>query len=157
MPSAHLPNGLIYKNSLLENEEIKCKIHDLIQKGHIQPSSSPCGRPIVLVQKKDGTWQINTGYIILNKITIKNRYPIPQIDNLIDQLKGTKLFSNIDLQLGYHQVPIEQTNVWKATFKSKQGLFELLVVPFGLTNAPTTFTRMMDDILLSFTDYFVVI
>jgi hypothetical protein len=100
----------------------------------------------VLVQKKDGTRRICIDY--MNKIIVKNRYPIPQIDNLLDQLKASKFFSKIDLNLGYHEVLIEPTDVWKTTFKdSKEGLFERLVMTFGLTNAPTTFMMMMDDIL----------
>jgi hypothetical protein len=146
-PDAHLPNGPVYHHSLLENEEIKRQIQELIHKGHIHPSSSPCGSPIVLVQKKDGTWRLCIDYWALNKITVRNWYLIPRIDDLLDQLTGAKYFSKIDLKSGYHQVPIEQTDVWKTTFKSKEGLFEWLVMPFGLTNAPATFMRMMDDIL----------
>jgi hypothetical protein len=101
----------------------------------------------VLVQKKDGTWRLCIDYWALNKIKDRNHYPIPRIDELLDQLMGEKYFSKIDLKSGYHQVPIEQTDVWKIAFKSKEGLFEWLVMPFCLTNAPTTFMRLMDDIL----------
>jgi hypothetical protein len=87
-PGASLPNGPIYRCSILENDEIKRQIQELLQKGHIRPSSSPCGSPIVLVQKKDGTWRLCIDYRALNKITVWNRYPIPWIDDLLDQLKG---------------------------------------------------------------------
>eukprot|EP00253_Pinus_taeda_P027308 PITA_27308 len=126
------------------------------QKGHIRLSSSPCGSPIVLVQKKDGTWTL-IDYRALNKITVRNRYLIPQIDDLLDQLKAEKYFSKIDLKSGYHQVPIEPSDVWKNDFKAKDGLFKWLVMPFGLTNAPSTFVRIMDDILQPFTNSFVAV
>jgi hypothetical protein len=93
----------------------------------------------------------------LNKIIVWNRYPIPQIDDLLDQLKGEKYFGKIDIKYGYHQVPIEPSNVWKTAFKSKEGLFEWLVMPFGLMNALATFMRLMEDILRPFTNSFVVV
>eukprot|EP00253_Pinus_taeda_P011303 PITA_11303 len=133
------------------------KIQELLQKGHIRPSSSPCGSPIMLVQKKDGIWRLYIDYQALNNITIWNRYPIPQIDHLLDQLKGEKYFSKIDLKSGYHQVPIEPSDVWKIAFKAKEGLFEWLAMPFGLTNAPITFMRLMDEKFWPFTNSFVVV
>ena len=111
----------------------------------------------MLVQKKDGTWRLYIDYQALNKITIQNRYPIPWIDDLLDQLKGEKYFSKIELRSGYHQVPIEATDVWKTSFKAKEGLFEWLVMPFGLTNDPVTYMRLMDDTLRPFTNSFVVV
>ena len=156
-PGAPLPNGLVYHRSLLENEEIKRQIQELLHKGHIRPSSSPCGSPIVLVQKKDGTWRLCIDYRTLNKITVCNRYPIPRIDDLLDQLTGAKYFNKIDLKSGYHQVPIEPNDLWKTTFRSMEGSFEWLVLPFGLMNAPTTFMRLMNDILWTFTNYFMVV
>eukprot|EP00253_Pinus_taeda_P016206 PITA_16206 len=108
-------------------------------------------------QKKDGTWRLCIDYRALNKITVCNRYPIPQIDDLLDQLKGEKYFSKIDLKSRYHRVLIKAFDVWKTTFKAKEGLFEWIVMPFRLMNAPATFMRLMDDILLPFTNSFVVV
>eukprot|EP00253_Pinus_taeda_P011512 PITA_11512 len=150
-------NGPIYRRSILENDEIKRQIHELLQKGHIRSSSSPCGSPIVLVQKKDGTSRVCIDYLTLNKIIVWNRYPIPWIDDFLDQLKGEKYFSKIDFKSRYHEVPIEPSDVWKVAFKAKQGLFEWLVMPFGLTNAPKNFISLMDDILWPFTNSFVVV
>ena len=136
---------------------MKRQIQEILQKGHIQPISSPCGSPIVLVQKKDGAWRLCIDYRALNNITVWNRYPIPWIVDLLDQLQGVKYFSKIDLKFGYHQVLIEPLDVWKTSFKAKEGLFKWLVMPFGLTNAPTTFMRLMDDILRPFTNLAVLV
>jgi hypothetical protein len=104
-PGTPLPNGPVYHHSLMENEEIKCHIQEMLEKGHIRPSSSPCRSLIVLMQKKDRTWRLCIDYRALNKITVRNRYPIPQIDDLLDQRKGAKYLSKIDLKSIYHQVP----------------------------------------------------
>jgi hypothetical protein len=118
-PSAPLPNGLIYRHFLMENDEIKCHIQYFLQKGHIIPNSTPCGGLILLVQNKYRTWQLCIDYKKLSKITVRNQYPIPQIYDILDQLNGAKFFINIDLKYGYHQVPIVSTDVWKTTFKYK--------------------------------------
>jgi hypothetical protein len=101
-PSAPLPNGPVYRRSLMENNEVKHQIQEIIQKGHIRPKCPPCGRSIILVQKKYRTWCLCIDYKALNKIPVMNPYPIPRIDDLLDQLKGAKLFNNIDLKSGYH-------------------------------------------------------
>jgi hypothetical protein len=104
-----------------------------------------------------GLGELCIDYRSLNKITVRNRYSIPKIDDLLDQLKVAKFFNNIDLNSGYHRVSIEPTDVCKTTFKSKEGLFEWLVMPFGLTNALATFMRLMDDVFRPFINSFVVV
>jgi len=155
-PGAPLPNRLIYNHSILENEEIKQQIQDFLKKGHIRPNSLPFGSFIILVQKKYGTYRLCIDYRALNKITIRNRYPIPQIHDLLDQLKGAKYFNKINLKSGYHQVSINPIDVWKTAFKSKEGIFEWLVMPFGLKNSHVNFMRIMDDIVWSFINSFMV-
>lgn len=147
VPGSLLPNASLYRRFVLENEEICRQIQDLIDKGHIRPSSSPFGSPIILVPKKDGTWRMCIDYRALNKILVKNIYPLPRIDDLLDHLKDSKFFTKLDLKSRYHQIPIDSLDVWKISFKNKEGLFEWLVTLFGLTNSPATFMRYMDDVL----------
>jgi hypothetical protein len=105
----------------------------------ITPSSSPCGSPIVMVPKKDGTWKMRVDYCDLNKITVKNRYPLPRIDDLLYQLRNVVYFTKLDLRSGYHQIRVAEQDARKTAFKTKKGLFEWLVIPFGLCNAPNNF------------------
>ena len=132
---APLLNIGMYRLSALENAEIKKQVHKLLDKGFIRPSTSPCGSPIVLVRKKDGSWRMCIDYRALNKIMIKNHYPLPLIDDLLDQLKEAVYFSKLDLRSGYHQVRVAKQGAWNTAFKTKQGLYEWFVMPFGLTNA----------------------
>ena len=118
----------------------------------IQPSTSPCGSPIIIVPKKDGTWQKRIDYRALNKITLKNRYPLPRIDDLLDQLQHAKYLTKLDLKLGYHQVRVKEEDTWKTAFKTRKGLYECLVIPFGMCNASTTFMYLMNGVLHPFID-----
>ena len=137
--------------------EIKKQVQDLLDQGAIRPSTSPCGSLIVSVPKKDDTWRMCIDYRALNKITVKNIYPLPRIDDLIYQLKHVVYFTKLDLRSGYHQIRIADNDVWKNTFKTKQGLFEWLVIPFGLCNALATFMYIMNDVFRPFLDDFVIV
>ena len=132
-------------------------MQELLEKGFIRPSRWPCGSPIILVRKKDGSWIMCIDYRALNKITIKNRYPLHRIDDLSDQLKEAVCFTMMDLHSGYHQVRVAEQDAWKTALKTKQGLYEWMVMPFGLTNAPATFTGLMNDVLRPFLDDFVIV
>jgi len=116
---APLPNIGMYRLSALENAEIKKQMQELLEKGFIRPSTSPCGSPIILVRKIDGSWRMCIDYRALNKITIKNRYPLSCIDDLLDQLKEAIYFSKLDLHSGYHQVRVAEQDAWKTDFKTK--------------------------------------
>lgn len=156
-PGAKPPYLRIYHMSPLELAEVKRQLTDLIDMGFIQPSKSPYGAPILFVPKKNGKLRMCIDYRALNKITVKNRYPLPRIDELMDQLHGATMFSKLDLQSGYWQIRIAEQDVPKTAFRTRYGHFEWKVMPFGLTNAPATFQHLMNKILQPYLDKFVVV
>jgi hypothetical protein len=125
-----------YRMAPTELAKLKLQIADLQQKGYIRPSSSPWGAPVLFVSKKDGSMRMCIDYRSLNEVTIKNKYPLPRIDDLFDQLQGAKYFSKIDLRSGYHQLRIKEADIQKTAFVTRCGQYEFTVMPFGLTNAP---------------------
>jgi hypothetical protein len=133
-----------YRHPEVDKAEIKAQITDMLNKGVIRPSSSPWSSPIVLVTKKDGSKRFCVDYRKLNHVTIKDSYPLPRVDDVLDRLHGARYFSLIDAKSGYWQFPILESDKQKTAFSSFLGLFEFEVMPFGLANAPASFQRAMD-------------
>jgi hypothetical protein len=146
-----------YRVSGPELVELKKQIDELLEKGYIRPSTSPWAAPVLFVEKKDVTKRMCIDYKSLNEVTIKNKYPLPQIEDLFDQLRGANVFSKIDLRSGYHQLRIRPSDVSKATFITKYGLYEFTVMSFGLTNAPAYFMYLMNSLFMDYLDQFVVV
>nr|CAE01541.2 OSJNBa0033G05.1 [Oryza sativa Japonica Group]CAE05974.2 OSJNBa0063C18.15 [Oryza sativa Japonica Group] len=146
-----------YRMAANELAEVKRQIEELESKGYVRPSSSPWGAPVLLVKKKDGSERMVIDYRALNEVTIKNKYPLPRIDDLFDQLKGARVFSKIDLRSGYHQLKIRSEDIPKTAFSTRYGLYEFTVMSFGLTNAPAFFMNLMNKIFMEYLDQFVVV
>ncbi|KAL5553282.1 hypothetical protein UlMin_040683 [Ulmus minor] len=146
-----------YRMAPAELKELQAQLQDLLDKRFIRPSHSPWGAPVLFVKKKDGTLRMCIDYRELNKVTVKNRYPLPRIDDLFDQLKGATIFSKIDLRSGYHQLKIKEEDVPKSAFRTRYGHYEFLVMPFGLTNAPAAFMDLMNRVFKEFLDKFVIV
>ncbi|MCF8701904.1 hypothetical protein L3054_11000 [Corynebacterium sp. MC-10] len=146
-----------YRMAPAELKELKEQLRDLLEKGFIRPSTSPWGAPVLFVKKKDGSLRMCIDYRQLNKVTIKNKYPLPRIDDLFDQLQGARCFSKIDLRSGYHQVRVREADVPKTAFRTRYGHYEFRVMSFGLTNAPAVFMDLMNRVFRPFLDAFVIV
>ena len=140
-----------------ELRELKAQLQELLDKGFIRPSVSPWGAPMLFVKKKDGSMRLYIDYRELNRATVRNKYPLPRIEDLFDQLQGAQVFSKIDLRSGYHQLKIKTADVPKTAFHTRRGHYEFLVMPFGLTNAPTSFMDLMNRVFKPFLDKFVMV
>ncbi|GBG70429.1 hypothetical protein CBR_g6557 [Chara braunii] len=157
IPGSSIPKGRIYRMSPGELDELCCQLKELIEKGWIRPSVSPYGSPVLFVPKKGGTLRMCIDYRGLNAITVKNREPLPRIDDLLDRVQGCRYFSKIDLKSGYHQIAIRPEDQHKTAFQTRYGLYEFVVMPFGLCNAPGTFQHAMNRIFRDYLDKFVIV
>ncbi|KAK5830740.1 hypothetical protein PVK06_014535 [Gossypium arboreum] len=146
-----------YRVAPIELKELKTQLQELVDRGFVRPSHSPWGAPVLFVKKKDGSLRLCIDYRQLNKVTIKNKYPLPRIDDLFDQLKGATMFSKIDLRSGYYQLRVRESDVPKTAFRTRYGHYEFLVMPFGLTDAPAVFMDLMNRIFRPYLDRFVVV
>uniref|UniRef100_A0A2N9FHE6 CCHC-type domain-containing protein n=1 Tax=Fagus sylvatica TaxID=28930 RepID=A0A2N9FHE6_FAGSY len=157
LPGTGLISKAPYRMASTELRELKVQLQELLDKGFIRPSISPRGAPVLFVKKKDGSMRLCIDYRELNKVTVRNKYPLPRIDDLFDQLQGAMQFSKIDLSSGYHQLKVKKDDVPKTAFRTRYGHYEFLVMPFGLTNAPAVFMDLMNRVFQPYLDQFVVV
>ncbi|KAK9077569.1 hypothetical protein SSX86_005906 [Deinandra increscens subsp. villosa] len=157
VPSAKPVAKAPYRLAPAELQELKTQIQELLDKGFIRPSVSPWGAPVLFVKKKDGSMRMCIDYRELNKLTVKNKYPLPRIDDLFDQLQGAKWFSKIDLRSGYHQLKVNEGDIPKTAFRTRYGHYEFSVMSFGLTNAPAAFMDLMNRVCKPMLDKSVIV
>ncbi|GJU85877.1 putative reverse transcriptase domain-containing protein [Tanacetum coccineum] len=157
VPSVAPVSRAPYRLAPSEMKELAEQLQELSDKGFIRPSSSPWGAPVLFVKKKDGSFRMCIDYRELNKLTVKNRYPLPRIDDLFDQLQGSSVYSKIDLRSGYHQLRVREEDIPKTAFRTRYGHYEFQVMPFGLTNAPAVFMDLMNRVCKPYLDKFVIV
>jgi hypothetical protein len=146
-----------YRMSTPGLKELQMQLEELLKKGYIHPSVSPCGAQVLFMKKKDETLRLCIDFRQLNKVIVKNKYPLPRIDDLFDQLKDAKIFSKIDLRSGYHQVRIKEEEFRRTAFRTRYGHYEFIVVPFGLSNALAIFMCLMNGVFREYLDKFVIV
>ncbi|KAL9250173.1 Retrovirus-related Pol polyprotein from transposon 17.6-like protein [Drosera capensis] len=157
VPGAALISKAPYRMAPAELKELKTQLEELLEKGYIRSSVSPWGAPVLFVKKKDGSMRLCIDYRELNRITIKNRYPLPRIDDLLDQLHGASVYSKIDLRSGYHQLRVKADDILKTVFRTRYGHYEFVVMPFGLINVPAVFMDLINRVFKPYLDCFVVV
>ncbi|GJU88604.1 putative reverse transcriptase domain-containing protein [Tanacetum coccineum] len=146
-----------YRLAPSEMQELSDQLQELANRGFIRPSTSPWGAPVLFVKKKEGSFRMCIDYQELNKLTVKNQYPLPRIDDLFDQLQGSSVYSKINLRSGYHQLRVQDEDIPKTAFRTRYRQYEFQVMPFGLTNTPAVFMDLMNRVCKPYLDKFVIV